>query len=55
MAENNTSTSVTIGWLVTFSFIAVKLAGHAFALWSWWWVLLPIIPWLGLLATHAGL
>lgn len=36
-------------------FIVVKVAGHTFALWSWWWVLLPIVPWLSLLVTRFGL
>lgn len=29
-------------------FVAVNVWGVSFAAWSWWWLLLPIIPWLGL-------
>ena len=37
-----------LGGLVFWGFVAVKLWGVSFAAWSWWWVLMPLIPWLGL-------
>lgn len=36
-------------------FVLVKVWGTAFALWSWWWLLLPLVPWLGLGLRHLGL
>lgn len=43
-------------WAVLFwGFIVVKLAGHAFAAWSWLWVLAPMVPWLGILVQRLGL
>lgn len=47
--------SATIGSLVTWGFVAVKIAGTSFAAWSWWWVLLPIVPWLALAVKRFGL
>lgn len=42
--------------LLFWGFIVVKVAGHTFAAWSWWWVLMPIVPWLSLLLiTYWGL
>ena len=41
--------------MLLWGFIAVKLVGVSFAAWSWWWVLLPIVPWLALLVQHLGL
>ena len=42
-------------WIVLmfWGYIAGKLIG-AFADWSWWWVLLPIVPWLGTLIQRVG-
>ena len=34
--------------IVFWGFVAVKVWGVSFAAWSWWWLLLPIVPWLGL-------
>ncbi len=36
-------------------FIAVKVGGTSLAAWSWWWLLLPIVPVLSLLVTRWGL
>lgn len=36
-------------------FIAIKLAGTSLASWSWWWLLMPIVPLLGLVVKHFGL
>lgn len=33
-------------------FVAVKVAGTSFASWSWWWVLLSLVPNLSLVVTH---
>ncbi len=41
--------------LFFWGFIVVKIAGHLFADWSWWWVLLPVIPWIGAAVAHFGL
>lgn len=38
--------------LMWWGFIAVKLAGHVFAAWSWWWLLMAPVPWLALLVEH---
>lgn len=45
----------TIGGLVFALFIAIKLAGTSLAAWSWWWLLLPIVPLLALVVQHLGL
>jgi hypothetical protein len=36
-------------------FIAIKVAGSSLAAWSWWWVLFPVIPCIGLLVERFGL
>lgn len=41
--------------LVWWSFLIIKIWGTAFAAWSWWWVLLPIVPWLWRLLNAGGL
>lgn len=41
--------------LLFWGFLGVKAFGHAFALWSWWWVLLPIVPWLFVIVGLVGL
>lgn len=43
-------------WGLTFwAFVVIKVAGHTFAAWSWWWVLLPVVPCIGALVHHFGL
>jgi hypothetical protein len=37
------------------SFIAIKTFGTSLAAWSWWWVLLPILPLLSLIVKGLGL
>lgn len=44
-----------IGTLCFWFFIAVKVAGHAFAAWSWWWVLFTPVPVLSLAVKALGL
>lgn len=36
--------------VIFWCFIVLKIWGTAVAAWSWWWVLLPLVPmvWLGL-------
>lgn len=36
-------------------FIAVKLGGTALAAWSWWWLLMPLVPVLSLAVKALGL
>jgi hypothetical protein len=33
-------------------FIAGKLVGGYIATWSWWWLLMPIVPVLGTIIHH---
>jgi hypothetical protein len=40
MSEKTQSTFIV--WL--FLFVIFKLAGKVVATWSWWWLLLPAIP-----------
>ncbi len=40
-------------WLLVF--LVIKVGGTALASWSWWWVLLPIVPVLVLILTRVGL
>ena len=47
--------AATFWTLIFWGFIAVKCYGYTFAAWSWWWVLLPIMPWLGLAVQRLGL
>ena len=46
-----------LGWIGTilfWGFIAVKVWGTTFAAWSWWWLLLTIVPWAWFLFVHLG-
>lgn len=50
------ATLISLFWSLLFwGFIAVKVWGVTFATWSWWWVLLPILPWMGLMVQRLGL
>jgi len=40
-------------WFV--AFILIKLAGTGLAAWSWWWILLPIVPVLALFLQKMGM
>ena len=44
-----------IGGLCFWSFIAIKVAGSSLAAWSWWWLLMPVVPVLSLLVVRMGL
>lgn len=51
-----TKNIVRLIYFISFwSFIAIKVAGSSFAAWSWWWILLPIVPFFGLFVQHMGL
>ena len=40
----------TISWLAFAGFLAAKIVGGTYvATWSWWWLLMPIIPFFGAL------
>lgn len=42
-------------WVVSFwSFLIIKVGGTALAGWSWWWILLSIVPILSLILAKAG-
>ncbi len=40
-------------WLLMF--IVIKVGGTALVQWSWWWLLLPIVPDLVLILRRLGL
>jgi hypothetical protein len=47
---------VALLWTLSFwTFIAVKVAGHSFDAWRWWWVLMPPVPIIGLAVKFLGL
>jgi len=35
-------------------FVIVKVWGHAFDAWRWWWLLLSFVPWVGEALKHLG-
>jgi hypothetical protein len=45
----------TIGGLSFWGFIAIKLAGTSLAAWSWWWLLMPVVPIMGMIVPKLGL
>lgn len=53
MSEKTTSGGSILGlWLLMF--LVIKAGGTALADWSWWWVLLPVIPDLVLIFRTVG-
>lgn len=42
-------------WLLMFIIVKVGSTQHQFADWSWWWLLLPIVPDLVLILRKLGL
>lgn len=48
----NVSINFTGVWLLMF--VLIKVAGTALADWSWWWLLLPIVPDLAFVFTKLG-
>jgi hypothetical protein len=53
MSDSATST-ISFGGIWFVMFLVVKLAGTAFAHWSWFWVLLPIVPDVVLICRKLG-
>jgi predicted membrane protein len=45
---------VTLQALAFSGLIAGKLVGGYIATWSWWWLLMPLVPWLGT-AIHGSM
>lgn len=41
--------------IVFWTFFAIKAWGVTFAAWSWWWLLLPIMPFIGEAVRRFGL
>jgi hypothetical protein len=51
---NDARTSGFFGiWLLLF--VVIEYAGTALASWSWWWVLMPVVPVLAHILTRLGL
>jgi len=47
---------ISLLWALSFwLFLAAKVAGTSLAAWSWWWILVPIVPILGLAVQRFGL
>lgn len=56
MSDSVTKTQgITLLGLCFWMFIVIKAFGSALAGWSWWWLLLPIVPVFALLLGKAGL
>jgi hypothetical protein len=59
MSNNTTVATIyhynVVSMVLFWGFIVIKVSGHIFAAWSWWWVLLPIVPWIGEAVRHFGL
>ena len=47
--------SKAIWGLIFWAFVIIKVAGTALASWSWWWILLPVVPVLSLVLQKVGL
>lgn len=55
MSQSTQPVTVSFGGLFLAAFIAIKVVGTSLAAWSWWWLLLPIVPLLGILVQRWGL
>ncbi len=56
MSESVSVNATNVLYTVVFGgFIAIKLAGTSLVAWSWWWLLMPIVPVLSLAVKHFGL
>ncbi len=61
MASGTTSEGIgqsvirLIWFLAFWGYLGVKIGGVTFATWSYWWLLLPVVPWFALAAKHWGL
>jgi hypothetical protein len=47
--------TASIHHVVFTAFVAIKLAGTTLAAWSWWWLLMPLVPLLGAIVQRVGL
>lgn len=47
--------AVFFGSFWTLMFIIIKVGGTALAAWSWWWLLMPIVPDLVVVLQKLGL
>lgn len=45
----------SVAGLIFWAFVLIKAGGHVLAAWSWWWLLLPVVPVGSLLVKAAGL
>ncbi len=54
-SKSSSPTSWFLGGLVFWAFILIKGWGTALAAWSWWWVLLPVVPVMWVVLEKAGL
>jgi hypothetical protein len=54
--KNFVQSVIGLVWFFSFwSFVAIKVAGTSFAAWSWFWILLSIVPIFSLAVKHFGL
>lgn len=53
--DKNRTVSFGLFGLLFWFFVVVKVAGTSFASWSWWWLLLPLVPAIGLWVQKWGL
>ncbi len=54
MSDSRASSGSLFGiWLLLF--VIIKLGGTSLATWSWWWLLLPVVPVFVLLFQKLGL
>jgi hypothetical protein len=53
--SNNTTFWSVLSSLLFWGFIVVKAWGTSFAAWLWWWLFIPIVPWIGLAVQRMGL
>lgn len=44
MSDSVREVGLTVGGLVFAAFVAGKVAGIYLATWSWWWLLMPVVP-----------
>lgn len=54
MSDSSSAGCSFVG-LWTIMFIVIKVGGTALADWSWWWLLLPIVPDIVVICRHFGL
>lgn len=56
MEDSQHSLFLRLVWPTTFwVFLIIKIWGVTFASWSWWWVLLPVVPTFWALLGRVGL